>query len=319
MKNTEPFEASLAIDALDQQEIELLARRLQTYSVEALRDAVSVELIFVAHPKFATIVRILDRLFQLGTELETPQGICLIGPPGVGKTAVYKYFRGTLPKSSLFEPGTGSVGIRIPRLPMSGHIIRALLRALAYPFSSGSHKQLYARRDVVFEAIKSKGTRLIWIDEAQHLIPRRQDGSLSNHEGDASEYLRELIDDCRVSVVLSGSDALDDLPKSLPHLASRIIGRETLGAFSLDTGWVAFLTAFSKQITVVDAALICDRGVAMQMHKATGGNLRQFKQLMVEATLIARDENQITIDILTLQKAYRLVFGEDAARNCPFV
>lgn len=319
MKNTELFDASLAIDALDHQEIETLVRRMQTYSVEALRDAVAVERVFVAYPKFVTVVRMVDRLFQLGTELETPQGACLIGPSGVGKTAVFKYFLGTLPNSSLFEPGTGAVGIRIRRIPMSGHIIRALLRALAYPFSSGSNKQLYARRDVVFEAIKSKGTRLVWIDEAQHLIPRRQDGSIADHEGDASEFLGELIDFCRVSVVLSGSDELDDLPKSLPHLASRICGRETLSEFALNTGWVAFLTAFSKQITLVDFALICDRSVAMQMHKATAGNLRKFRQLMVEATLIARDAEQKRIDIPTLKTAYRRVFGEDAARSCPFV
>lgn len=314
-----PFEDSLALDALDKEEVEIQTRRLQTYSVESLRAGVAVERVFVAHPKFALAVRMLDRLFQLGSEMETPQGACLVGPPGVGKTAVYKYFCGTMPTSSLFEPGTGAIGIRIPIRPISGQLIRALLQALAYPFSSGSYTQLYNRRLVVFEAIKSKGTRLLWLDEAHHLIPRRPDGSLNNYEGDATEFLRELIDESQVSMVLSGSEALDDLPKSLPHLASRISGRETLDAFALDATWLAFLNAFSKQVSVLNTSIICDRGVAMQLHKATDGNPRRFKQLMVEATLVAHEAGRDTLDIPTLKAAYALVFGSAAAKSCPFV
>jgi Bacterial TniB protein len=319
MSKTIQFDESLAFDALDEADTAIRQRRLATYSIAALRNANAIERAFVAHPEFARAVQMLDRLFQLGTELDTPQGACLVGPPGTGKTAVYKYFRNTLPSSSLFEPGTGVIGIRVPLRLHSGELIRALLRALSYPFTSGSYKQLFERRLVVFEAIKSKGTRLLWLDEAQHLIPKRETGTLASHEGNATEYLRELIDECRISVVLAGSEALDDLPKALPHLASRVCGREVLSAFAPNASWLAFLNAFSKQVTAIDLSIIGERGLAIQLHKATDGNPRRFKQLIVEASLVAHDAQQTHLDLPTLSTAYSRVFGLSAQRSSPFV
>ena len=81
------FTESLALDGPDQHEAETNARRLQTYSVDALRVAAQIERVYVNHTAFAAGLKTLDRLFQLGTELETPQGCRLIGPPGSGKTA----------------------------------------------------------------------------------------------------------------------------------------------------------------------------------------------------------------------------------------
>lgn len=206
-----PFTESLALDGPDNNEAEIHARRLQTYSVDALRVATQIERQYVNHPDFANGLRMLDRLFQLGTELETPQGHLLIGPTGSGKTALFSYFRDSLPSSSLFSSNVGAIGLRVPKRPFPGLLIREFLRLLKYPFAGGSYKQLYERRQLVFEALRSNGTRLVWLDEAHHLLPKHASKQIEDDETEAIELLRELMDECKVSLVLAGSGELNNL------------------------------------------------------------------------------------------------------------
>ena len=313
------FSESLALDAVDPTESATQTRRLHTYSVEGLRIASKIERIYVNHPAFACGLNTLDRLFQLGTELETPQGFRLIGPPGSGKTALFRYFRESLPASSLFASSFGAIGLRMPRKPLPGLLIREFLQLLQYPFAGGSYRQLYERRRLVFDALRAAGTRLVWLDEAHHLVSRHSSRQLEGEESEAIELLRELMDECKVSIVLAGSKELDSLITAAPHFGTRVMGREVLNPFTLDANWLGFLKAFSSQSGVFDIGLIADRSFATVLYKATDGNLRAFKQLIVEAVLIAHDANDLAITRDHLRRAFDLIFGQACTRSNCFV
>ncbi len=317
-QSSTPFTESLALDSPDNNEAEIYARRLQTYSVDALRVATQIERIYVNHPAFANGLRMLDRLFQLGTELETPQGHQLIGPPGSGKTALFRYFRDSLPSSSLFSSNVGAIGLRVPKRPFPGLLIREFLRLLKYPFAGGSYKQLYERRQLVFDALRSNGTRLVWLDEAHHLMPKHASRQIEHDETESIELLRELMDECRVSLVLAGSSELGNMKNVAPHFCTRVVGRESLATFELDANWLGFLKAFAAQSIVFDIGLIADRSLGTLLHMATEGNLRTFKQLIVEAVLIAHDANDLRLTQDHLRKAFSLVFGQACTRSNPF-
>lgn len=319
MTNTNVFEASLAADALSEEQHGAQERRLQVYSAEALRFAVGVEKVYVKHPQFALALQQLDRLFQLGTELATPTGLRLVGPPGVGKTALLRYFRDSLPSSSLYDKPTGALAIRLPNRPYSGHLIRALLWQLRYPLTGGSQKQLYERRRVVYDAIKAKGTRIVILDEAQHLVSRNSEGNPKTVEGDATEFLRELIDETRVSLVLAGSSDLDGIGPAMDHLSSRVNSRLEIKEFGLDPTWAGFLVGYCRQVTTFDLRLITEPDTIAKLFLATKGNARQLRQLIVEAVLIAADAGKRSLDYETLSRAYGRAFGESSARSNPFV
>jgi hypothetical protein len=308
-KNTEKFVESLDLETPDPEEQELYSRRITSYSVDALKAAVAVDRIFIGHPAFVRAVKAMDRIFQLAPEMDLPHGGLLVGPTGAGKTAAFRYFRNTLPSSSLFAPGDGAIGLRCPKRPRVGHFVAGLLRAYKYPFALGSAQQLYIRRGLVFDAIKQKGTRLIFVDEAASLLAARRTGSNLDGDTEVSEFLREIVDECKVGLVLAGTDDLDAIAQMDSALASRLTVREALCPFDSDEKWVGVIQSFAKECKSFDIKALASPEVAHLLHRATDGNLRSLKRLMIEAILIAFDTQKVMIDREILTKAFTLVFG----------
>jgi len=127
-------ETTVEFDAPEAEEVTIAARRLQEYSKRALQLAVEVDRIYVNHDQFVKGVVALDRLFQIGPEFEMAQGLRLVGPPGSGKSALFRYFRDSLPRSSLFAAGVW--GGRYSRRPEAdiGTDGSRLLACLSVPF-----------------------------------------------------------------------------------------------------------------------------------------------------------------------------------------
>lgn len=310
--DSKKFSETANFDELDEEAKQIQIRRLSTYSKRALQAGLAVDSIHVHYPGFVHSIRNMDRMFQIAREVKMAHGLMLIGPPGSGKTAIFRYFRDSLPTSSLFAPGLGAIGIRAVRRPTVGQIVTALLRAYRYPFSSGSGNQLYVKRQLVFDAIREKGTRLIFVDEAQHLIsPGRQKLALEG-ETSATDLLRELMDETNVALVLAGSTVLDELGNVDKHLKSRVSSRIELNNFPADQDWLGLIKGFVKQCDGYDLSALLDPGEARLLHRATEGNLRSLKRLLTEAVLIGVDSNQIKLNRETMKTAFDLAFGSNA-------
>lgn len=306
------FSETANFDELDEEAKQIQARRLTTYSKQALRAGVSVDAIHVHYPSFVGSIKSMDRMFQIAREVKMAHGLMLIGPPGSGKSAIFRYFRDSLPTSSLFAPGLGAIGIRAVRKPTVGQIVTALLRAYRYPFAAGSGSQLYVKRHLVFDAIRDKGTRLIFVDEAQHLVSPGRPKLSSEGETSATEFLRELMDETNVALVLAGSTVLDDLAIVDKHLKSRVSARVELSNFPADQDWLGLLKGFAKQCEAYDLSTLLDPGEARLLHRATEGNLRSLKRLLTEAVLIGIDTNQRKLNREIMKKAFDLAFGSNA-------
>ncbi len=92
---------STGIDDLDPIDLQIQTRRIEVYSPRALQIAAQVERIYIFYTGFSQAMNAMDRLFQLAGAFEMPQGMLLQGESGVGKTAIFKYFRKSLPSSNL--------------------------------------------------------------------------------------------------------------------------------------------------------------------------------------------------------------------------
>ncbi|MGA0609449.1 AAA family ATPase [Caldimonas sp. KR1-144] len=320
--STELFECATEVEVEIPEDASRVRRRMATYSVEALIVAQEVDRTFVIDVQFKLALQACDRAFQLSRVLSTPQGAHVHGPTGTGKSTLAQYFKWSLPPSSLFEADYGALAIRLSGRPSPGEIISAILRRLRHPFPNVTNTTHYIKRDLAIEILNLKGTKLIFVDEGQHLAKQRRvlvkDGTSTGKYTYASELLRELMDDTKVGLVILSDSTLTSLHEVDPALDGRISTSVKFEDYVDVRAWLGFLQAACKQCKSFDLTWLCDAEPAKLLLVATEGNKRQFKLLVTEAVLVAVDAGRHSLDMRTLRTAFDRLFGIDSPMTNPY-
>ena len=303
----------------DLEDKDIMVRRLQMYSEKALEIGAQIDQIFVSHPAFKEALAGLDRIFQLARKVDMPQGMRLMGPSGTGKTSLLKYFRQSLPKSSLFADGLGAVYMRVPMRVSTPFMIGSLLRQYGYPFRRITWDTYEQRITVLLDAVRQKGTKLIMIDEAQNLAPQRVGRKPSREEGTSpTDFIRLLMDEASVGVVLAGVGALEDFAEFDAALSNRVVGCYRLAMFNYDKTWIRLIKGLVQQSQQFDICILLEPDVNRKLYKATEGGLRNLKRLVTEMVLISVDSGAGAVKIEHLSRAYSLVNGPAFDKGNPF-
>jgi energy-coupling factor transporter ATP-binding protein EcfA2 len=308
-------------DLVAQADRKLFERRQFMYCKSALLAGARVDRIMVVHPASEKALEALDRTFQLANAVAMPQGIRIVGPTGSGKTSLIDLFALTLPKTTLFDPAHGVLRVRLMSNCTRHQIVRALLKAIDYPFPNVTTKAVDLKTSVLIEAVRSRGVRVLAVDEAHHLASARRirhaDGGTGN---EATDWLREFNDETRLALVLCGTNELDHLDRVDPHLTSRLSTRVELKDFPFDVNWHAIIKSYSKQCQAFDLDNLLIGDLPIRLHGATGGNLRNLKRLLTEIVLIAVDERLLAsqLNCALAKRAFDRVRGEDGIEINPF-
>lgn len=305
-------------DSVEEEERKTRTRRLMQYGEAALQAGALAEQVYVNFPEFKSLLKACDRIFQLSKTLETPQGLLVTGPPGSSKTTLANYFIKSLPESDLFETGFGAVVFRLRTSPSSGHIVSGLLQALKYPFSQVKRNRIFAMRDVAFEALKQRGTKIVFVDQAHCLSTQLKSRHSDVVESAASDTLREMMDETRVGLVLLADGSFRGLANIDAALDDRVSVRMPLTHFTNDAQWQGFLQAFVKSVTCVNLEIILISAVAAATLSATDGNRRSFRRLIVEAVMIAVEDGQKAVTMDHLKRAFEAVNGDSSSRSNPY-
>lgn len=293
-------------------------RRLKQYSTEALEVAALVEQVHVLFPSFAACLEACDRAFQLSRKLSTPQGILIAGEPGTSKTTIAKYFIRSLPQSDLFEKGFGALLIRLRTAPTTQQVVAGLLRALKYPFGNVKRTNVHHMRDIAFESIRQRGTRLIFIDQAHCLSYQVGQARRDVNETTVSDLLAEMMDETGTSLCLLADAQFQGLENIDRALADRVTIREVLTHFKNDELWVGFLNSFVRQARAIDLSCLTDPSIQSQTYSATQGNRRRFRRLIVEAALVATDAKSRRVEKEHLALAFNRVTGSGNEMPNPY-
>lgn len=305
-------------DSVEVEEKELMARRLREFDLAALDAGASVERVYVKFPEFKDALDACDRIFQLATRFDTPHGMILTGPPGASKTTLADYFIKSLPASELFEPDFGAIIIRLRTAPSQGYIVSGLLHALKYPLAHVRRGRVFAMRDVAFEALRQRGTRVVFVDQAHCLSTQSRPRHADVLESGASDTLREMMEETKVGLVLLADAAFRGLEHVDKALDDRVTVKMAMTHFEKGALWDGFLDAFCKMVKCVDLSFIKTPHGSSSTLSATNGNRRTFRRLVVEAVMIAVQNGLKVVGEEQLKRAFDAINGKASTRSNPY-
>ncbi|MBL8275942.1 MAG: TniB family NTP-binding protein [Pelomonas sp.] len=301
----------------DDEERKIQARRMAMYSIAAITAAKEVTRKYVIFPQLKGVLAAFDRIYQLSRQLDLPQGVLVSGPPGSSKSTVAKYFMKSLPPAADVVDGFGAIYMRMRPGASAGFIVSQVLKGLHHPFTNVRQDRVAPMRDIACEGLEHKGTRVLFIDEAQCLAHR---GKRMAEERDttAANLLRELADTVGVGIVLLADQRLQSLDQLDPGLADRLSGTLPLKHFEDGSIWAAFLGEFARTVKAVSLAVLTEDKVCAATHAATKGGRRAFIRLISEAVLIAVDDNASAVTVSHLRLAFERTTGSGQIAPNPY-
>lgn len=303
---------------LDDDERKTRTRRLFMYSNDALLKGAASERVHVLFPEFARGLEALDRIYQLSGQLVTPQGAVIQGPPGSCKTTLAKYFVKSLPQSNLFEIGFGAILMRLRANPTQGLVVSMLLAAVKYPFTEVRKNRVYTMRDIAYEALRQKGTRLVIVDQAHCLATQIRPKRSDVIETAASDALLEMMDEARVGLVLLVDSNFKNLESIDPALADRVSVRLSLSHFADGPTWRGFVDVYVNKFQAIDLSVLTTEEGSKSTYAATEGNRRSFRRLITEGILIAAEAKSKTMTPAHLSLAFERTRGEGSTKPNPY-
>lgn len=309
------------IDSSDdwgEQERLIKARRLAQYSSEAIAAAHQVTRKYVMFPELKTVLTAFDRVYQLSRDLPLPQGVLVKGPPGSSKTTVAEYFMRSLPAAPDVVEGFGAVFVRIWPGISAGALVSQLLESVRHPLPHVRNNRVALMRDVVCEALRHKGTRLVFVDEAQSLSHQSKSREIEDRETSVCNLLREVMDRSGVGLVLLADHRMPELEQVDRALADRVSVRMQLTHFADDAVWLSFLGAIANGVHAVNLAKLCDDSMRSATYLATRGCRRTLMRLVTEALLIAFDAKANVVEQAHFQLAFQRVAGPNQLVQNPY-
>jgi Cdc6-like AAA superfamily ATPase len=158
-------------------------------------------------------------------------GVWIFGEAGSGKTTALLECARRLEAMADLDSDLPALFLPLLPGPTMHSLVRDLLLRLKYPFATS--RTFTERAAILFEALKKKRVRAILIDEVQHVV----EGNRVVNQVEIRDFLKRLIDETNVCLVLSGIPSATKLRDNDEQLASRVPAEVTLSAdYSLAEG-----------------------------------------------------------------------------------
>lgn len=296
------------VDPVEVDEKQTKQRRVFMYSSGALKAAEVVDAMLVNYVHFNDALEAMDRAFQLAGVLSTPQGVLVAGHRGMGRTSLAAFFLKQLPRPSPFDSSLAALQVSLSKFPTAASIIEPLLLAVGYHQTHVTLTRLDRKRQILEDALRQRRTKMLIVDNAEYLITQRG-LSRSDKIGTCSTaMLRSLMDGAGVALVLLGDISLEQLNKVDDALADRIGATVRLERLAAANLWKKFVELFVKGCRGIDVAILAIEEETVRAQRITGGSLRAFKHLALEAVLVAYDDGASAVRTEHLRLAYARAF-----------
>ena len=243
----------------------------------------------------------------------TPRHLAILGPSGVGKTALLHYFLRRHPRVE--EEERTFIPVLLAQMPATPTRIR-ILQALVAAFDpklvvNKDEAKLTSQVQTLCDAC---GVRMVLFDESSHMVDR---GRERTHYlvGDA---LKTIVDELGRPFVLVGIPRLKRLLDVNEQLRGRFSRHRTLQPFTLaDPGQArefrGAVAGFAEEIKGIECIELTGEQVLPLLYLSCNGYLRPMVDLLKEAVNLALKKRGGVISMTTLAVAFSGALGEGLA------
>lgn len=283
------------------------------YTEDALTVGRRLNKVVVSHSSFLQALEGIGRVIQLGNELGSPRGMCLIAPAGCGKSLLIELLRTNAAGWSFLDPQSVLVA-SLKENPTVGHVQSELLEHFKYAINPKPSERTNSQiNKVLVHAIAHNKIQLTAFDEYHHVFLTRTDGMRRA----MNDWLKRYMTVAAIPILLAGTEELAALQNGDPQISTRISSTFRLSPFKHDSEWKGVIRGFVESCGEVDLSPM-HAASSRELHCASQGVFRNLKQLVVEAAMIAVDDHKKIVDRAHLSLAFRRVFGNACSRENPF-
>jgi len=279
----------------------------------------SLNSFIVKHPKMTRAIEAIEETKLLSYSAPEPQCLLIMGESGVGKTTLKNIFCDRYPREEK-EDGTivPVLSINIPAPATIGSMVSALLRNLGGPIVSS--QSIDERTDRLRKLIVACGVELIILDEFQHFM----EGNKKRISQGVSDWLKNLISETNVPIVLIGLPKSENILLADPQLKRRVTNKVNLETFRLGTSFQKFLKTLEGQLRMPETLGWAEKEMVRKFHNATQGNIAHLMNIVRAAAFEAIKQKADTISEDMLARAYEdritsgSAYGAGGATTNPF-
>jgi len=182
----------------------------------------------ITHPLFQNAFAALAGAHR--THGNLAKGVMLLGPSGVGKTTVIKYYARSVARSTTDTHSYKTVlHINTPPSATIKDVLSELLFALGDPApDKGTERAMNQRFRKLALALK---VELLVLDEVQHLLPHNAQKDTRT----VSNFIKNLMSDLQIPVVLCGLEEASQIGRGHAEFKRRFAATCILRPFSIQT------------------------------------------------------------------------------------
>jgi len=273
----------------------------------------------IGHPQAKFVQDQLDGLYARGVRKKQAQCMTLTGPTGAGKTWALQRFMDRSNAEALEGQRADVeelpvVYVQAPNSASEKALAANILSELGDPAAERGTSDSLANR--LRQRVDALGTRMIIIDEAQHLVDRRLTKTEKIRQ--TAEWMKNLLFDSQCVYVYAGLATTDELVKTNEQLARRCRKSINLAGFPFTTKDERkfFIKVVDKFVEASGFDLdVGDAKIYQAIHLATDGLLGSLAQLFQQAVEHAYEQNCDVINGDCLASAWKFTPLREVTEN----
>lgn len=256
---------------------------------------------FIDIPQSVRALKRIQEVYKASLLSKKGKGIAILGPSGVGKTAVLDQYARTFVPRTHKPDAIPILVVEVPSSPSPKSLGAAILTAMGDKYADRGSAEEKLKRIVVL--LKGLHTEVLILDESQHFVERRR-----SPNGETTDWLKILLNASKVAVVMAGLKTTEQLFSNEQFRrrfsATFYYNRFNINESASAKNFAELLVSFHKMLPVA-ALEFWGAEVLLRFHHASYGLIDYLIKIIDRAVCLVHEGDFKEIDLFVLEQAFR--------------